>query len=111
MEQQRRRRRVSSNNFPAGDPDIHGSADVGTGTEPDAAPGTEITIAWGEETFSPVQYNSFRIGGHSIKVVVQPGETALDAFARGWAILEQAAQVMFDDKMAGFRNRMNQTKR
>lgn len=107
MTEQHRRRRLTRNEtstrreFPSSDPD-RGQA---------AEPGTEITVTWGEETFSPVQYNSFRIGGHSIKVTVQPGETALDAFKRGWGILEQAAQVMFDDKLNGFRDRLNQTKR
>lgn len=76
-----------------------------------APPGTPITIIWGEETFSPVQYNSFRIGGHSVTVVVQEGETALDAWKRGWALLEEAAEIQFADKLRGFRERIDRTKR
>lgn len=116
MTEQHRRRRLTRNEtgtrreFPSSDPD-RGQATAADDLEIPAEPGTEITVTWGEETFSPVQYNSFRIGGHSIKVTVQPGETALDAFKRGWGILEQAAQVMFDDKLNGFRDRLNQTKR
>lgn len=79
--------------------------------EMDACPsGTEITLAWGEETFSPVQYNSFRVGGHSIKVIVQPGESAQDACIRAWKILEEAADMMFKAKLAGFADRLNRTK-
>lgn len=85
-------------------------ADKALAETPDAPVGTEITVVWGEETISPVQYNSFRLGGHSIKVVVQPGETAHDAFLRGWAILEEAAEVMFQDKVKGFSERLNRAK-
>lgn len=72
--------------------------------------GTPITVIWGEETFSPVQYNSFRIGGHSVTVIVQEGEAAIDAWKRGWALLEQAAEVQFVDKLSGFADRMNRAK-
>lgn len=74
-------------------------------------PGTEITVTWGEETFSPVQYNSFRIGGHSITVLVNQNETALDAWKRGWALLERAAEIQFEDKLRGFKERIDRTKR
>jgi hypothetical protein len=73
-------------------------------------PGTIILVVWGEETFSPVQYNSFRIGGHSVTVVVQEGESALDAWKRGWALLEQAAEIQFADKLSGFKARIDRTK-
>jgi len=77
---------------------------------PIAQPGTIILVVWGEEVFSPVQYNSFRIGGHSITIVVQQGESALDAWKRGWAILEQAAEIQFADKLAGFKERIDRSK-
>jgi hypothetical protein len=84
-----------------------------TGVKPvdaSAPPGTQITVVWGEETFSPVQYNSFRIGGHSVTVVVQDGESALDAWKRGWALLEQAAEIQFADKLNGFKERIDRSK-
>jgi hypothetical protein len=74
-------------------------------------PGTVILVVWGEETFSPVQYNSFRIGGNSVTVIVQEGESALDAWKRGWALLEQAAEIQFADKLRGFKGRIDRTKR
>lgn len=78
--------------------------------EMEPTPGDQITVTWGEEVFSPVQYNSFRIGGHSITVTIKPGETALAAWKRGWDMLERAADIQFQDKLDGFRRRMDQTK-
>jgi len=75
-----------------------------------AEPGTTVTVSWGEETFSPVQYNSFRIGGHSVTLTVRDGESALDAWKRGWAMLQEAADIEFQDKMSGFAKRINQSK-
>lgn len=100
MEPNRRRRMESAVATATGKPQADASA----------PPGTQITVVWGEEVFSPVQYNSFRIGGHSVTVVVQDGESALDAWKRGWALLEQAAEIQFTDKLAGFVNRINESK-
>ena len=41
-----------------------------------------ITVTWGEETFSPVQYNSFRVGPFSATARVLPGESRSDALRR-----------------------------
>lgn len=90
------------------------AVEAATGKPPidaSAPPGSIITVIWGEETFSPVQYNSFRIGGHSVTVVVQDGETALDAWKRGWALLEEAAEIQFADKLKGFKERIDRSKR
>lgn len=76
----------------------------------DIPPGTEIVVTWGEEVLSPVQYNSFRIGGHSITVIVQEGESALEAWKRGWAILQEAADIQFRDKLKGFQQRLDTAK-
>jgi hypothetical protein len=78
--------------------------------EPPAPPGTTVTVSWGEETFSPVQYNSFRIGGNSITTLVQEGETVAEAYARAWASLEELGRMQFDEKMRGFGQRLAATK-
>ena len=44
-------------------------------------------------------------------VVVQDGETALDAWKRGWALLEEAAEIQFADKLKGFKERIDRSKR
>jgi len=72
--------------------------------------GTLVTVVWGEETFSPVQYNSFRIGGHSVTLAVEEGETLLDTWKRGWKMLEEAAEISFNDKVSGFADRMKRAK-
>lgn len=77
----------------------------------EAPEGTTIHVAWGEEVFSPVQYNSFRVGGHSITTTVKPGETVRAAYSRAWKMLEELAEMQFDDKVAGFSDRLSKTKR
>lgn len=72
--------------------------------------GTLVTVTWGEETFSPVQYNSFRIGGHSVTLAVNEGETLIDTWKRGWKMLEDAAEIQFTDKVTGFADRMKRAK-
>lgn len=41
-----------------------------------------VTVTWGEETFSPIQYNSFRVGPFSVTSRVLPGESRGDALRR-----------------------------
>jgi uncharacterized protein (DUF2336 family) len=44
--------------------------------------GAEIAVTWGEETYSPVQYQSFRVGAFTLRGRVLPGETYEGAHAR-----------------------------
>ena len=83
---------------------------VNTDNNLEASEGTSITIQWGEEMFSPVQYNSFRVGGNSITLVVKPGESIQDTYSRGWQILEELADSQFEDKLSGFSARLSETK-
>lgn len=75
-----------------------------------APEGTEVTVVWGEEVFSPVQYNSFRVGGTSIKTTTKPGETVRQAHQRVWKMLEELAETQFADKVNGFGERINRSK-
>lgn len=45
-------------------------------------PGDTLTVFVGQEKFSPVQFHSFAIGGHSATTTIQEGETAEEAFNR-----------------------------
>lgn len=54
--------------------------------------GEWIEVTWGEEVFSPVQYNSFRVGPFSCRVQQRRGETPEQAWDRGYALLRQKAQ-------------------
>jgi len=62
------------------------------------------------KAYSPVQYNTFRVGGHSVTVVPRVGETARDAAERGLRMLEELADKEFDHRLASFRNRLRETK-
>jgi hypothetical protein len=46
------------------------------------ATGAEIAVTWGEEAYSPVQYQSFRVGAFTLRGRVLPGETYEGAHAR-----------------------------
>jgi hypothetical protein len=64
--------------------------------------GTEIVATWGEETFSPVQYNTVRVGPFTMKTYVRLGETIAQAFARANAELAQVAAQTKLEKVQGF---------
>ncbi len=81
-------------------------------TSDDNADGSivSITVHYGEEAYSPVQYNTVRVGGHSITLVPRVGETARDAIARGRAMLEELADKEFDHRLKQFRDRVKKSK-
>jgi len=103
----RRRKMAAAMNDPDG---IGPLLDEEGPEETPAPPGTSITLSWGEETFSPVQYNSFRVGGNTITLTVQDGESVAQAYRRGWKMLEDLAEMQFADKLKGFGDRLNRTK-
>lgn len=71
---------------------------------------TSITVAHGEEVFSPVQYHSFRVGGHSITVAPRDGESALDAAKRASVMLAELVDWEFEQTRAAFKDRLNRCK-
>jgi hypothetical protein len=60
--------------------------------------GTEVTISYGEETYSPVQFNAFKHGPFFVKVKVRPGETIQDAGARAWNAAIELAKGAYPGK-------------
>jgi hypothetical protein len=70
-----------------------------------------LHLVWGEEVFSPVQYNTFHVGGHSLTLPLKEGESVADAYRRGWQMLEELAQMQFNDKLNGFAERLQATKK
>lgn len=69
-------------------------------------PGTLIRVTYGAQKFSPVKYHTFDIGGGFIDVTVRPGESALDAWKRGRAILDQIVEEEFRGALVGFTKRV-----
>lgn len=61
-----------------------------------------ITVTWGEETFSPVQFQSFRVGPFSMQVEVRPGETEEAAFDRAYTLLTRKAEKVREEKAKSF---------
>jgi hypothetical protein len=70
--------------------------------------GDTITVVWGEEKFSPVQYNSFAVGGSSVTVRVRQGESPKQAHDRAWRMLESMAADEVKAKTAGFVERLKE---
>ena len=46
--------------------------------------GDEVTVCYGPDKYSPVQYNTFEHGPFFVKTKVRAGETVEDAGARAW---------------------------
>lgn len=61
-----------------------------------------ITVAFGEERFAPVQYESFTFGGIYYKTTVRAGETPEQAFDRAWSFVEACAKRQYIAKRDGF---------
>lgn len=61
-----------------------------------------ITVAFGEEKFAPIQYESFSFGSIYYKTQVRPGETSEEAFDRAWKFVESCAKKQFIAKRDGF---------
>lgn len=63
-------------------------------------------MTWGEELFTPVSYNSFRIGPFTMTTKVQPGETHEQAFERAWKALAAMARAQYQQKRDGYLQRL-----
>lgn len=61
-----------------------------------------ITVAFGEERFAPVQYESFTFGGIYYKTQVRQGETPEQAFDRAWNFVNECAKKQYIAKRDGF---------
>lgn len=75
------------------------------------APFESVTVVYGEELYSPVQFHSFRIGGHSVTVKPNPGETGADCIRRATSMLAELADAEFAARLEGFRKRYKEVKR
>jgi hypothetical protein len=62
-----------------------------------------VTVTWGEELFSPVQYNSCRVGPFSFTTPVRVGETAGQALLRAHADLRDHVNIVRTEKVKAFR--------
>ena len=66
----------------------------GVGIDDDG--GNEVIVTWGEETYSPVQYQSFRVGSFALRARVLPGETYAEAHARLLNVARECSRQQFD---------------
>lgn len=71
-------------------------------TVPASDVGEEVTVTYGEQVFSPVQYNSFRVGPMTTTTRVRPGETRADAARRAFDELSAAVEVQRQKVQADF---------
>lgn len=66
-----------------------------------------VTVAWGEETFTPAPFNSFRVGPFSMTCEVKAGETITQAIDRAYTELEEYAQSIVQRKSKRFAQNLN----
>jgi hypothetical protein len=64
--------------------------------------GETITVTFGAQTFSPVQYHKFDVGPFSYTTVIQPGETIQEAYDRAYGWLRKLASQNFIQQRAEF---------
>lgn len=70
----------------------------------------KITIYIGTEKISPVQYNSFEVGGHHYTTTIQPGETPEEAWDRAYAFLMKKHRETFQERASEFLDNLIKTR-
>jgi hypothetical protein len=78
-------------------PDVSQTTNVGS-----AAVGETVTVCYGEEKFSPKQYNNFTVGPHFRTTHVRPGETGQQARERAYEEVRAFAEIEFKQKARAF---------
>lgn len=68
--------------------------------------GDEVTAFFATEKFAPVKYFSFDIGPFIYKTKVRSGETADEAMARAYAVVESFARKTYKTKLGEFLDRV-----
>lgn len=70
-----------------------------------------IHINYGEETYSPVQYTSFKVGGHFLQIRPKKGESIESAIERGSALLKELVEKEFETRLKMFAVRHSTSKK
>jgi len=74
-------------------PLLQTSENKGSQNEVAAEAGQEVTVNWGEETFSPKQFHTFRVGPFTATTRTLPGETVAMAAERAMSALRVWAEA------------------
>lgn len=61
-----------------------------------------VTATFGEEKFSPIQYQSFAVGPFFAKTKVKPGESLEQALGRAYEACRAAARLCYKEKRDEF---------
>lgn len=69
-----------------------------------------IELCTGEEVYSPMQYHSFRCGGHKVTITPRAGESFEEAAERGMKMLADLTDKEFEHRLQKFRERYRESK-
>lgn len=61
-----------------------------------------VEVVWGGETFTPVSYQTFKVGPLTMRTKVKPNETPEQAVMRAWTALDKAARVIYTNEKTAF---------
>lgn len=62
----------------------------------------KIIVTWGEQTFSPINYHSFKTGGITLEVAVPPGADVQQVHREAMAQLQVLAAEQFKRELEVF---------
>ena len=65
-----------------------------------------VTVTWGKEGFSPVQFHVFEVGPYTATTRLRPGETVEQAVLRVRAKLQRIADADFAEKLPAYLERV-----
>lgn len=70
--------------------------------------GMAITVTYPKETYFPIKFNGFDVGGLALTARVEPGETVAEVHSRLWAELKALVDEEFEDKLDAYVRRIRQ---
>lgn len=69
-----------------------------------------VTVTWGEEVYSPISYNTLKVGPLSYTTTVKDNETPYEAGVRAMAVVQELFAEQFQIKIDEFNTRIKQLK-
>jgi hypothetical protein len=70
-----------------------------------------VDVAWGEEKYTPVPYQTFSVGPFSARIALGPGESPEAAIGRGYAVLDAFAKRVREKKLDDYVAEINRQRK
>lgn len=70
---------------------------------------TQLTVSYPKETYFPIKFNGFDVGGLSMTVTVPAGMPLQEVHDMCWKTLKSLTEREFKDKLETYKRRLRET--